>query len=97
MFPVRLLLALFYTQGMTMQFLFALMSFVVVLFVSLLFQLIIILDFRSTLLKRREFYRAIGSIESLGTWKTLSLLYLLATLILSVVTGILLYVQPHFF
>ena len=82
---------------MTTQFLTALILFAVIVVLSFLFQIIIILDFHATLKKRSAFYTAIGSPESAGSWKPLSLWYVFFVVVLSIVTGLLLFVQPHLY
>lgn len=82
---------------MTTQFLTALILFAVIVVISVLFQLIIILDFRSTLRKRTAFYVAIGSPESAGSWRKLSLWYVFVFLTLYIVFGLLLIFQPHLY
>lgn len=87
----------FYDRYMTTQYLSALILFAVIVVLSFLFQVIIILDFRATLKKRSAFYTAIGSPESAGSWRALSLWYVLVVVVLSLVTGLLLIFQPHLY
>lgn len=82
---------------MQMQYVVALSLFAVITVISFLFQLIIILDFRSTLIKRSSFYHAIGSPESVGSWKKLSLWYVLVLSSVTLGTALLFVFQPHLY
>ena len=87
----------FYTTRMQTQYVVALTLFAVITAISFLFQIIIILDFRSTLKKRSAFYHAIGSPESTGSWRTLSFWYIFVIVLITLGTGILFVFQPHLY